>query len=315
MQASKSTTQSRNSTWSSRSSEIDSANAWEHAHVARKNVLCLGETVLAGQSQRNSPPSIPSKENSRSKEDVSSKGSNRDRSGKGTHGTHVPLPTPWSPIQINRLSDPETIRAGGPISSGTISPGMKQKSFNGFESPQQDNHTSPRTAFSSVRPSAPKQMSLLSRKLKDMSSFSDALNLTEQEMTRSGSAPRAMSSRRASAYSYRSSYSTSQTLSGPLDPIMHLADSIPFKSSPQEYLLKMIKEDAPLHNGDWPPCYKGDEPRSSLVAPSSSGPISIQAEAADALREIASKYAEKAIASGRPYYSSGNKPTPPFSRQ
>jgi hypothetical protein len=315
MPASKSTTRnkSRNSTWSSRNSDIDSANTSKHIYVARssdgaKNAL---ETALAGfQSLRNSTPPIPSKENSISKEDVSSKGSNRDKSGKGTHGT---LHVPWAPIQINKLSDPETIRAGGPISSGTISPIMKHKSFNGFESPQQDNY-SPRTASpvrqsgSFVQPSAPKQMSLLSRQLNGMSSFSDALNLTEREMTRSGSAPRT-TSRRGSAYS------TSQTLSGPLEPI-GLVDCIPFKSSPQEYLfLKIIKEEMPLTNGDWPPCYQEDEPRSSLVAPSSPGQINVQAAAADALREIASQYAKKAIASGRPYYSSGNKPTSPFSRQ
>lgn len=89
---------------------------------------------------------------------------------------------------------------------------------------------------------------------------------------------------------------------------MDLVDTTPFRHSPQQesHLLKIIKEDAPL-SSDWAPGDPPEEtPRSSIQA--------VRAAAADALREIASQYAERAIAAGRPYYSSANKPTSPFSR-
>lgn len=302
---------SRSSSWYR--FDMENIDVSRHIGVQGSCDEALGTDAIANKKSRISPPSkeIPQVLQS-SKEDVSI---NKDRSIRSSAGSiaalQAPLPAPWAPVQIVKISTPAIIRAGGPISSGTMSPMLKQKSFNG-SSTDYLQEASPCTAKSGPlaqpQSSGPRPMSLLSRQIKEMSS----LYTSEQMM---GSCSTQKKSRRESGYS---NCSTPMTLSGPLEPIMFMVDAAPFKCSPQESnLLKMIREDVPL-SAD---CSIGEpweqaRTRSSFTddADSLATIQTLRNAAADALREIASQYAEKAIASGRPYYSSGNKPVSPFSR-
>lgn len=314
--------------------DIDSAN--DSNHIGMDGVQdrsARGKGSTTSPTQRQSPPS---KQNSRINEDTSINKRERstigtlnhtlselgDRSNRGTSA----LPAPWAPVQLVRISSPNIIRAGGPTSSGTFIP-TQVRSFNGFPPADllESRTASPSKSNSSaVQPSSPpRQLSLLSRQLKSMTSFSPSPSPTRNQGARSESKRLGTAhSRRGSAYSIPSS---TQTLSGPLETIMHLVDAQPFRpsssppkpalepfrpsSSPKASAaielghLRIIKEDAPLS-----PDFQ------QVLSKSVPTVKEVEMAAADSLRELASRYAEKAIANGRPYYSIGVKPQSPFYR-